>query len=98
MVHHIVMWQLRPEAEGRTKTENAQIIKDSLEGLIGQIPGLCSLRAGINENDGEYDLVLVTQFPSMADLQTYDAHPAHQQIKSYIQKAAQSRICVDFTD
>lgn len=98
MVHHIVMWQLRPEAEGRTKTENAQIIKDSLEGLIGQIPGLCSLLAGINENGGEYDLVLTTEFQSMADLQAYDVHPAHQQVKSYIQKSAQSRVCVDFTD
>ncbi len=98
MVHHIVMWKLHPKAEGHTKTENAQIIKEMLEDLQGKIDCICALRAGINENGGDYDVILVTEFQSKTDLQAYDIHPLHQQVKTYIQKAAASRACVDFTD
>ena len=43
MVRHIVWWTLKPEAEGRTAAENAKLIKQRLEALIGQIPSLKSL-------------------------------------------------------
>ena len=33
MIRHIVMWQLKDEAEGKSKQENAAIIKKSLEAL-----------------------------------------------------------------
>lgn len=33
MIKHIVMWKLKDEAEGNSKAENAQIIKNSLEDL-----------------------------------------------------------------
>ena len=38
MVRHIVWWTLKPEAEGRTAAENAKLIKQRLEALMGQIP------------------------------------------------------------
>ena len=43
MVRHIVWWTLKPEAEGRTAAENAKLIKQRLEALMGQIPSLKSL-------------------------------------------------------
>ena len=36
MVRHIVWWTLKPEAEGRTAAENAKLIKQRLEALMGQ--------------------------------------------------------------
>ena len=33
MIKHIVMWKLKENAEGKTKEENAEIIKNGLEGL-----------------------------------------------------------------
>ncbi|MDI6031580.1 Dabb family protein [Flavobacterium sp. LB2P84] len=33
MIHHIVMWKLKDFAEGKSKAENAIILKERLEGL-----------------------------------------------------------------
>ena len=33
MVRHIVLWNLAEEAEGRSKAENAALLKEKLEGL-----------------------------------------------------------------
>ena len=38
MLKHIVMWKLKEFAEGKTKAENALIMKESLERLVGIVP------------------------------------------------------------
>ena len=43
MIRHIVWWTLKPEAEGRSAAENAELMKKAARGLIGKIPGLLSL-------------------------------------------------------
>ena len=40
MVTHIVFWALKDEAEGHSKRENAEHIKEMLEALVGVVPGL----------------------------------------------------------
>ncbi len=98
MVHHIVMWKLRPEADGRSKAENAKIIQQRLSALPPKIDCIQSLRVGVNENGGAWDVVLVTTFQTAADLAAYDSHPDHQAVKRLIQTAAADRACIDFTD
>lgn len=49
MLKHIVMWKLKEFAEGKTKAENALIMKESLERLVGIVPEIISLQVGINE-------------------------------------------------
>ena len=36
MLKHIVMWKLKEFAEGKTKAENALIMKESLERIVFQ--------------------------------------------------------------
>ena len=48
MIKHIVMWKLKESAEGRTKQENAWMIKQELEQLKGTIREIVSLEVGIN--------------------------------------------------
>ena len=38
MLKHIVMWKFKDFAEGKSKIENAQWMKEHLESLIGVIP------------------------------------------------------------
>jgi len=38
MLHHIVMWKLKDFAEGKTKNENAELMKEKLEDLKIKIP------------------------------------------------------------
>jgi hypothetical protein len=48
MIKHIVMWKLEENAEGNTKLENAKIIKEKLEALVGIIPEIVELEVGID--------------------------------------------------
>ena len=54
MVTHIVFWALKDEAEGHSKRENAEHIKEMLEALVGVVPGLIEAKVGINENGGKF--------------------------------------------
>lgn len=99
MIKHIVFFQLADEAEGKTKAENAQIIKKGLEGLFGIIPELKKIEVGVNHPDtpeSNYDICLVSEFESVADLNIYIDHPEHKKVGSYIVKVKTGRVCVDY--
>ena len=96
MVRHIVFWKLKEEAERRTKWENAKIIKDGLEALVGVIPGLLEAEVGLNINGGEYDAALSSKFRSMDALKEYDIHPEHQKVRDFVKKVNISRVAIDY--
>ena len=98
ILKHIVMWKFKDEAEGRTRTENAQWMKEHLEALVGQVPELLSAEVGINirESEAAYDAVLTATFRSIRDLETYKNHPLHQEISNYCKKVRISRIVADY--
>ena len=96
MIKHIVMWKLKPEAEGLTAKENAQWMKVHLEGLMGVVPELLSCEVGINVVDGNYDACLVSTFRSLEDLAAYKVHPEHVKISSYCKKVRESRVACDW--
>lgn len=93
MIRHVVTWKLNEE----NKQENAQKIKTELEGLVGVINEIKSLEVGVNENGGEYDVILITAFENYDDLKLYDKHPAHQKVREFIVGVVQSRVAVDYT-
>ena len=68
MLKHIVMWKLKEFAEGKTKAENALIMKENLERLVGIVPEIISLQVGINEKESDmaYDAVLISTFDSVS--------------------------------
>lgn len=47
MLKHIVMWKLKEFAEGKTKAENALIMKESLERLVGIVPEIDSVSKSV---------------------------------------------------
>ena len=99
MIKHIVFWNLADTAEGKTKAENALIIKAELESLMHKIPQIKKIEVGINHPDapaGNYDLALYSEFESMADLDIYQVHPAHQRAANYVKKVVTARVCVDY--
>ncbi|WP_288633421.1 Dabb family protein [uncultured Butyricimonas sp.] len=76
MLKHIVMWKLKEFAEGKTKAENALIMKESLERLVGIVPEIISLQVGINEKESDmaYDAIVfqkVCKFFLFSSLQIY---------------------------
>jgi len=96
MIKHIVMWKLKPEAEGHTAQENAQWMKTHLESLLGVVPELKSCEVGINIAEGNYDACLVSTFDSMEDLAAYKVHPEHKKISGYCKLIRESRVACDY--
>lgn len=91
MIKHIVMWRLRDKSD-------AAKLKQKLEALVGQIPGLLHLEVGIDflGSDASADLVLYAELESREALQAYQMHPAHQAVVPLVQAATLSRQVVDY--
>lgn len=99
MIKHIVCFQLANEAEGKTKAENAQIIKNSLENLVHLIPQAKKIEVGINHPEtpsSNFDLILYCEFENVEDLNIYQEHPEHKKVGAYIAKVKTGRVCVDY--
>ncbi len=96
MVKHIVFWKLKENAEGADKRENAVLIKQKLESLIGVIPEIVSLEVGINFSGGEFDVALYSAFNTKEDLASYDANPEHAKVKRFIGAVSEKREAVDY--
>ena len=98
MVTHIVMWNLKDEAEGGDKDRNAAIIKERLEGLVGKIEGLISLKVGRGVMPGGYDLCLLGQYKDLDALKFYREHPLHKEVQQFVHKVITERVSCDFED
>lgn len=98
MVKHIVMWKLHEFADGRSKSENAQLMKQWLEQLIATIPDLEYLEVGINFNldVDAYDVVLYSEFKDQQALERYQNHPDHIRFKQKIEKLRSDKKVVDY--
>ncbi|MBZ3935958.1 Dabb family protein [Methanimicrococcus blatticola] len=98
MIKHIVLWILKPEAEGKSAAENAVIIKERLEGLYSQIPEIKSIEVHSNTLDiaGNYNLSLIAEFESENALYAYQKNPLHEDVAIYVKKVVESRASIDF--
>lgn len=98
MVTHIVMWNLRDEAEGGSREQNAAIMKERLEALVGKIPGLLSLKVNRGVMPGGYDLCLLGQYESLDALKGYRDHPLHKEVQQFVHKVIAERVSCDFEE
>lgn len=100
MIKHIVLWKLKENADGRSKTENAILLKKRLENLNGIIPGMRLLEVGINKmntgNDEEVDVMLYSEFETMEALEAYYPHPEHVKLKDFVQAIRYERRVIDY--
>ncbi len=98
MVKHIVFWTLKEEANGNSKSENAAIIKQKLEGLKGKIEGLINIEVGIDflNSPESMNLVLYSEFKNTQALDYYQQHPLHKEIMPFIAEARNERRVVDY--
>lgn len=99
MIKHIVLWKLKENADGRSKSENALLLKQRLENLNGLIPGMHLLEVGINiDNTGsdDVDVALYSEFETMDALEAYYPHPEHVKLKDFVQAIRSERRVIDY--
>ena len=95
-IRHVVSWKLGATDETECKAHAAGI-KLRLESLPAVIPQIRFLQVGVNvvpAND--FDVVLISDFDSVDDVETYQQHPAHLEVAAFIRSVVASRASVDF--
>lgn len=99
MVRHIVLFKLADEAEGRSKAENALIIKERLEELKNTIPVIRKIEVKINLSEASadnHDVILESEFDTLEDVRTYAVHTEHIKVGEFIAKVRTSRAAIDY--
>ncbi|WP_194420462.1 Dabb family protein [Microbacterium abyssi] len=97
MIRHVVTWKLASENAAERGAQAAEVAR-RLNALDGVVPQLRSISAGANSvyADVNWDVTLVADFDSVADLEQYQVHPAHEEAAAYIRSVVASRVAVDF--
>lgn len=98
MVKHIILWTLKDEYSGVQMDEIKLGIKEGLEGLQGQIPGLVEIKVNINGlPSSNADLMLDSTFESVEALKNYAVHPAHVEVAdTKVRPFTAVRSCLDY--
>ena len=91
MIRHIVMWKFRPGTE-----REQQEFLTGLKGLQGVIPQLLRSEVAVNVLPGNYDAVLVAEFHSLEDLDTYKNDPRHKAVSALCKSIREDRVAVDY--
>lgn len=97
MIKHIVMWRLAAD-DSVQRDADAETVRAALEPLVGQIPGLLSLTVGRNvvSTEHHWDVVLEAEYPTLADLDAYQVHPAHVAAAAVVREVVSVRAVVDY--
>lgn len=97
MVTHIVLWNLKETMSEEEKKTAGQKMKEILEPLKDQIPGVISLSVVTDKLPGSSkDVALIGQYESEEALDGYAVHPLHLEAKKYIKSVTSSRECFDY--
>ena len=98
MVKHVILWTLKDQYSGAQMEEIKAGIKEGLEGLKGQIPGLVDIKVYTNGlSSSNTDLMLVSTFENEEALKNYATHPAHiTMADNKVRPFTASRNCLDF--
>lgn len=99
MVKHIILWKLKDEFSAAEKESIKKGIKEGLEGLVGQVPGLVDVKVQIDGvlPGSNADVMLDSTLESAEALKGYAVHPAHVAVADgKVRPYTASRTCIDF--
>ncbi len=98
MVKHIILWNLKDEFTEEQKADIRAGIKEGLEGLAGQIPGLIDISVRTEYlPSSTVDVMLDTTFESAEALKNYSIHPKHVAVAdSKVRPYTAVRSCIDY--
>ena len=98
MIKHVILWQLKDELSEGEKVSIRAGIKEGLEGLMGQIPGLVDIHVQTDYlASSNVDVMLDSTFEDEDSLKAYATHPAHVAVADgKVRPYTKTRACIDY--
>lgn len=99
MVKHIILWTLNPALTDAEREQALLGIKEGLEGLQGQVPGLLDIHvvASGRLSTSNCDVMLDSTLASPEALAAYAVHPAHVAVANEkVRPFTVQRTCLDY--
>ena len=99
MYKHIVMWKFKEFADGKTRTELVNYVKNKLDNLPAEISEIKSYETAINIGDygaSFFDISLVSVFENKDSFWEYTKYDIHNEVVSYIQSVQEAEYIVDY--
>jgi len=96
MIKHVVMWKFKNDVTESDKLE----MKRQLDALKGLVPTLLNISVGldISRKERSWDIVLYSEFESMAALKEYASHPEHLKVVEFVKTVVSSGAAVDYEE
>ncbi len=93
MVRHIVFFKLPDNSEA-----NKNALKERIMSMQGKLDFVKHLEVGLNFSTEEraFDVVLISDFETKEDLQTYATHPIHVEVVNFIKSLNAVSKVVDY--
>lgn len=100
MVRHLILWKLKESLSVDEKERILQNMKEQLEALVGNIPGLIRLQIVIHKlESSNADVMLDSVFESEEALKGYQGHPEHVKVAdTYVRPYTEVRMCMDYQE
>jgi hypothetical protein len=97
VIRHLVFWKLAatdPEERAAVVAELSQ----RFAAIVPLIDGTerIDIRADLGETDGNWDVVLDSDYRDREALARYQAHPAHREVAKVVHANTVARACIDF--
>jgi hypothetical protein len=98
MVKHVVMFKMKEFDSEIIKNDLKMRFKSELEAMVPQIPVIRSFEVGINISEAPraYDLVIISEFDSLEDMDVYNHHPEHMRVLEFAKQVSHKSAVVDF--
>lgn len=96
MVKHMIIWKFKENSENTPKL--AADIKSALEGLVGKIDGLESMKIITEKlSSSSGDIMMDSLFIDETALKNYQSHPLHLEIaKNLVKPYMELRLSMDY--
>ncbi len=94
MIKHIILWKLKEEYNTEAVKRE---MKAALEGLVGVVPGLLTMKIDICPLESSTaDVMLYSELADAEALRGYAAHPAHVEVaNTKVRPFVQARLAMD---
>ena len=96
MIRHMLFWTFTEQIHAQNPDETIRVLQQSYANMVGKIPGLRCAEIGKNLAGGPYDIALYCELDSVDDLNAYQTHPLHLELKEMAKNWVEGRVCVDY--